>query len=210
MLALLARGREAGVAVLLATQELADLDRAAPGFRDQVLGIISVKLAHRQDVPASARMIAEMIGTERVWEETRDLQSPFGRRTASRGTRREVERYVVAPQRDQVAADRPGGDDHQDSGGARDAGAGAAARQRSTRGGAGAAPSAPSPRGAPRRHGSRTCCPPSGRPPAAPRPLPRPVAAVLARQQPERRAGRRVSRPRPATRPTRADASRSG
>jgi type IV secretory pathway TraG/TraD family ATPase VirD4 len=96
-LALLARGREAGVGVLLATQELTDLDRAAPGFREQVLGIISVKLAHRQDVPASARMIAEMIGTERVWEETRNLQSPFGRRSASRGTRREVERFIVHP-----------------------------------------------------------------------------------------------------------------
>ena len=31
VIALLARGREAGVSVLLATQELADLDRAAPG-----------------------------------------------------------------------------------------------------------------------------------------------------------------------------------
>jgi hypothetical protein len=97
LLALLARGREAGMPVLVATQELTDLDRAAPGFREQVLGIVSLKLAHRQDVPASARMIAEMIGTERVWEETRNVQSPFGRRTAVRGTRREVERYKVHP-----------------------------------------------------------------------------------------------------------------
>jgi conjugal transfer pilus assembly protein TraD len=97
LLALLARGREAGVSGLLATQELADLDRAAPGFRDQVLGLTSVKLVHRQDVPSSARMIADMIGTERVWEETRTVQGPFGRRTAMRGTRRLVDRHVVDP-----------------------------------------------------------------------------------------------------------------
>ncbi len=97
VLALLARGREAGAAILLSTQELADLDRAGPGFRDQVLGNTSVKLAHRQDVPSSAQTIAQMIGTEAVWQETRQLQSPFGRRVASRGTRREVEQYIVHP-----------------------------------------------------------------------------------------------------------------
>ena len=96
LLALLARGREAGAAVLLATQELADLDRAAPGFRDQVLGITSLKLAHRQDVPASAQTIAQMIGTEQVWEETRNIQGPLGR-GSYRGSRRLVERFVVHP-----------------------------------------------------------------------------------------------------------------
>ena len=97
VLALLARGREAGAAVLLATQELADLDRAAPGFRDQVLGITSLKLAHRQDVPSSAQTIAQMIGTERVWEETRVIPSPFGARGTGRGTRRQVEQFIVHP-----------------------------------------------------------------------------------------------------------------
>ncbi len=96
LLALLARGREAGASVLLATQELADLDRASPGFRDQVLGITSVKLAHRQDVPASAHTIAQMIGTEQVWEETRSIQGPLAR-GARRGTRRQVERFIVHP-----------------------------------------------------------------------------------------------------------------
>ncbi|HXO10390.1 MAG TPA: TraM recognition domain-containing protein [Solirubrobacteraceae bacterium] len=97
LLALVARGREAGVSVLLATQELADLERAAPGFRDQVLGLTAVKIAHRQDVPASARTIAELAGTEWVWTESRQIYGPFGRGHGSRGTRREVERYVVHP-----------------------------------------------------------------------------------------------------------------
>ena len=55
LLHLLARGREAGLPVLLATQEMADLDRAARGLRDQVLGIVGLKIAHRQDVPARPR-----------------------------------------------------------------------------------------------------------------------------------------------------------
>jgi conjugal transfer pilus assembly protein TraD len=97
VLALLARGREAGMPVLVATQELTDLDRAAPGFREQLLGIVSLKIAHRQDVPASARMISDMIGTELVWDTTHNLQSPLGRRSPSRGTRRQVERPKVHP-----------------------------------------------------------------------------------------------------------------
>ena len=97
LLALLARGREPGVCVLLATQELADLERAGRGFRDQVLGLTAVKIAHRQEVPASAQLISQMAGTERVWEVTRQLRSPFAAGGASRGSAREVERYIVEP-----------------------------------------------------------------------------------------------------------------
>ncbi|MEO8966301.1 MAG: type IV secretion system DNA-binding domain-containing protein [Solirubrobacteraceae bacterium] len=101
VLALLARGREAGVSVLLATQELSDLERAGRGFRDQVLGLTALKIAHRQDVPGSARTFAEMAGSEQVWEETHTIQSPFGTRPRSRGTRRAVSRLVVHP--DEIA-----------------------------------------------------------------------------------------------------------
>ncbi len=97
VLALLARGREAGVSVLLATQELADLERAAAGFRDQVVGVTAVKLAHRQDVPASAQMISQMIGTEPVWEVTRQIRSPLGGGQGSLGTRRQTEQFIVHP-----------------------------------------------------------------------------------------------------------------
>jgi conjugal transfer pilus assembly protein TraD len=96
VLALLARGRESGFSVLLATQELSDLERAGRGFRDQVLGLTTVKIAHRQDVPGSARTIAEMAGTKLVWDETRQLRSPLAP-AGSRGTLREVERFRVHP-----------------------------------------------------------------------------------------------------------------
>ncbi|MHB8658664.1 MAG: type IV secretory system conjugative DNA transfer family protein [Solirubrobacteraceae bacterium] len=98
VISLLARGRESGVSVLLATQELADLDRAAPGARDQVLGNTGLKLAHRQDVPSSAQTIAQIAGTLQAWERTYAIggASPWPVRGA-RGTRRQVEQFVVHP-----------------------------------------------------------------------------------------------------------------
>jgi hypothetical protein len=94
--ALFARARGAGVSVLLATQELVDLERAARGLRDQVIGNTAIKLVHRQEVHDSALTVAQMAGTELVWEETRQIGAPFGHDTG-RGTRRQVERFVVHP-----------------------------------------------------------------------------------------------------------------
>ena len=79
------RGRESGVSVLLATQELADLDRAARGLRDQVLGNTALKIAHRQEVPASAQALAQMAGTVRRWERSYQVRGgPFGMPDTSR------------------------------------------------------------------------------------------------------------------------------
>lgn len=98
VLALFARGRESGLGVLAATQELADLDRAAPGFRDQVLGNTAIKLAHRQDVPSSAQTIAQLAGTEPAWEETQRIGGPLlGGLGAGGGTRRRTEQFIVHP-----------------------------------------------------------------------------------------------------------------
>ncbi len=98
VVALLARGRESGVSVVLATQELADLDRAGAGVREQVLGNTALKVIHRQDVPGSATLAAQLAGTGWVWEETRQFgAAPRGAGIGPRGTRREVERYRVHP-----------------------------------------------------------------------------------------------------------------
>jgi hypothetical protein len=97
LLALLARGREAGVPVLLATQELSDLERAGRGFRDQVMGIVGVTVAHRQDVHSSATMISQLAGTEWRWQETETVRGLFARPGLSRGTRRLEEQPVVHP-----------------------------------------------------------------------------------------------------------------
>jgi type IV secretory pathway TraG/TraD family ATPase VirD4 len=97
VIALLARGREAGVPLVLATQELADLERAGPGFRDQVMGIVGVTIAHRQDVHSSATMISQLAGTEWAWRETETVRGLFARPGLSRGTRRMEEQPVVHP-----------------------------------------------------------------------------------------------------------------
>jgi hypothetical protein len=99
VLNLIARGREAQFPVVAATQELADIERVARGLADQLLGIPAVKIAHRQDLPKSAEMIAEIAGTERVWEQTyyTDRRALLPDRDTGRGSRRQVERYRVEP-----------------------------------------------------------------------------------------------------------------
>jgi conjugal transfer pilus assembly protein TraD len=97
LISLFARGRESGIGVLAATQELADFDRVAPGLRDQVLGNTALKVAHRQDVPASAQIVAQMAGTEKSWEYTEQLGGPLGGYRTGRGTRRLGEQFVIHP-----------------------------------------------------------------------------------------------------------------
>lgn len=97
VVSLFARGREAGVSVVVATQEMADLDRAGRGVRDQILGNTAFKLVLRQEVPASADLVAQIAGTERVWEETRQIGGTVFRGFPAAGTRREAEQFVVHP-----------------------------------------------------------------------------------------------------------------
>jgi conjugal transfer pilus assembly protein TraD len=95
---LLARGREAGVGVLLATQELADLDRAARGLRDQVIGNTKVKIAHRQDVPESAATVARLAGTYKQWERSYTIEpDPLGG-AVRRVTNRLVDTFRAPPE----------------------------------------------------------------------------------------------------------------
>jgi len=60
---LLNKSRAAGMHLILAAQELADL-RVGGGqaLMEQVLGNTNVKIIHRQDVPASAELLARCIG----------------------------------------------------------------------------------------------------------------------------------------------------
>ena len=95
VMALLARGREAGVGVLLATQELADLDRAGHGLRDQVLGNTAVKIAHRQDVPESAQTVARLAGQVKVWEQTYSRPEGLFAQGGTRSSARLVSRDAI-------------------------------------------------------------------------------------------------------------------
>jgi conjugal transfer pilus assembly protein TraD len=107
VMALLARGRESGVGVLLATQELADLDRAGRGLRDQVLGNTALKIAHRQDVPESAQTVAKLAGTVRVWDRSyQERSTSLGLSGGVSSSVRLVERYAIEP--DSVSTLRTG------------------------------------------------------------------------------------------------------
>ena len=62
------RARSAGISLILGTQELADLKAAGDGaLREQVLGNVATVIAHRQNVPESAELIAAMAGTSAAW-----------------------------------------------------------------------------------------------------------------------------------------------
>jgi hypothetical protein len=69
---LFGRARSAGLSLLLGTQELSDL--RLPGrerLLEQIVGNLSVLIAHRQVVPASAATIAALAGTAGAWRVSR-------------------------------------------------------------------------------------------------------------------------------------------
>jgi len=79
---LFGRASGAGASLVLGTQELSDL--RLPGrerLLDQVMGNLSVLIAHRQVVPDSAELIARLGGTKGAW---RTSQSSDGRTTRTR------------------------------------------------------------------------------------------------------------------------------
>ncbi|HEY2283570.1 MAG TPA: type IV secretion system DNA-binding domain-containing protein [Solirubrobacteraceae bacterium] len=69
---LFARAAGAGVSIVLGTQELADM--RVPGremLLEQIVGNLSVLVAHRQVVPGSAELLAEMTETRGAWKTSR-------------------------------------------------------------------------------------------------------------------------------------------
>jgi hypothetical protein len=81
---LFGRARSAGFSLLLGTQEISDL--RLPGrerLLEQVLGNLSVLIAHRQVVPDSAELIADVAGTRGVWRVSRHSDGGSTRTRAS-------------------------------------------------------------------------------------------------------------------------------
>jgi hypothetical protein len=95
------RARSAGLSLLLATQELADLRRVDPAFQDQVLGNVETIVAHRQNVPDSAELIAGIAGTREVWEHTFQTDERWNhnhaRGQSGLGTKRHGHQFIVPP-----------------------------------------------------------------------------------------------------------------
>jgi conjugal transfer pilus assembly protein TraD len=99
VLGLNARCREAGIGALVSAQEPTDFERAARGLLNQIFGSTAVKIIHRLDVPSSAEMIAQLAGTETVWEQSHQIEHRplLGDRQTGRSVAREVERFLVHP-----------------------------------------------------------------------------------------------------------------
>jgi conjugal transfer pilus assembly protein TraD len=82
VVALFGRARSAGLSLLLGTQEISDL--RLPGRErtlEQVMGNLSLLIAHRQVVPSSAELVSRLAGSRGAWRVSR---SSSGRTTRSR------------------------------------------------------------------------------------------------------------------------------
>jgi len=65
---LFGRARSAGFSLLLGTQEISDLrPSGGAGLLEPIMGNLSLLIAHRQVVPASAELIASVAGTRGAW-----------------------------------------------------------------------------------------------------------------------------------------------
>ncbi len=101
---LFGRGRGAWLSQLLGTQEVADLgpnDMNAlgrgGGILAQVAGNIEVLLCGRQNMPASAELVAAIAGTRGAWITTQQTHAPAAGLLTGLGSRSRGREYVVHP-----------------------------------------------------------------------------------------------------------------
>lgn len=92
---LINKSRGAGFHNILATQELADLRfDGKTELMEQVLGNTNIKIIHRQDVPASAELLASLIGTKDDYMMTQQINEAGA---TGMGTVKEEKSFLVHP-----------------------------------------------------------------------------------------------------------------
>jgi conjugal transfer pilus assembly protein TraD len=95
---LFGRGRSAGISLILGTHEIADLPAVGEGLREQVLANVATIVAHRQNIPESAELIANIAGTKAVWITTQQTeQSLFGAVENGKANRRRGHEHQIHP-----------------------------------------------------------------------------------------------------------------
>jgi conjugal transfer pilus assembly protein TraD len=101
---LFSRARGANLSIVLGTQEAADLSSVqrnggvpGAGILDQVLGNIEVLVAHRQNVPESAELVAAIAGTRGAWVTTEQTGGGYGGFRTGLGSRTRGREYAVHP-----------------------------------------------------------------------------------------------------------------
>jgi type IV secretory pathway TraG/TraD family ATPase VirD4 len=98
---LFGRARSAGISLLLATQEFADLNAVGRGaLREQAIGNVETVIAYRQNVPDSAELLAGIAGTRPAWITTQQTRRHLIRHgLTGLGTRTRGHEYVIHPYR---------------------------------------------------------------------------------------------------------------
>jgi len=92
------RARSSKMSIVVAHQEICDLQRISPEFAGRLMGNTSTLYAFLQKRPESAEMISAMAGTKKVWKETVRSSKFLGLdiRTGEKSLR-EVEEFILHP-----------------------------------------------------------------------------------------------------------------
>lgn len=92
------RARSAKMSIVIAHQEICDLQRISPEFAGRLMGNTSTLYAFLQKRPESAELISAMAGTKKSWKETVQSEKFFGIDIPT-GTKslREVEEFNIHP-----------------------------------------------------------------------------------------------------------------
>lgn len=92
------RARSSKMSIVVAHQEICDLQRISPEFAGRLMGNTSTLYAFLQKRPESAEMISAMAGTRKSWKETIQSERFFGVDLPTGGkSLREVEEFNIHP-----------------------------------------------------------------------------------------------------------------
>lgn len=95
------RARASGIGIVIAHQELSDLEAFSPVVKDQIMTNTSTLISFLQKLPKSAEMISGIAGTYRTEKETHQVnEEGLIFKTSEKtgmGSLREVEEYIIHP-----------------------------------------------------------------------------------------------------------------
>lgn len=92
------RARSSKMSVVVAHQEICDLQRISPEFAGRLMGNTSTLYAFLQKRPESAEIISGMAGTRTVWKTTRQTERIWlFNMDTGKGSQREAEEFVIHP-----------------------------------------------------------------------------------------------------------------
>jgi conjugal transfer pilus assembly protein TraD len=92
------RARSSKIGIVIAHQEISDLDRISPQFAARLMGNTATLFAFLQKRPESAELISGIAGTKKVWKETKATEKFLGIEIDSgKRSTREVEEFRIHP-----------------------------------------------------------------------------------------------------------------